>query len=100
MSKTLRWSNRAVFELERIYEYIARDDILAAERWVGILQRSATRLTRFPRSGRVVPELEREDVREIIKGGYRLVYQVTRRGPVVVTVFESHRQLAEDLDLD
>lgn len=99
MSVAVRWSGRAVIELERIYEYIAQDDAAAAERWVKVLQASTARLARFPRSGRVVPELQRDDVREIVKGGYRLVYQVTRRGPAIVTVFESHRQLPEDLEV-
>lgn len=100
MSAAVRWSSRALVELEHIYEYIAQDDALAAERWVSVLQVSTARLARFPRSGRVVPELERDDVREVVKGGCRLVYQLTRRGPATVTVFESHRQLPEDLEIE
>jgi toxin ParE1/3/4 len=34
------------------------------------------RLLDFPQSGRVVPELAREDVRELLHGAYRLVYQL------------------------
>ena len=30
----------------------------------------------FPQSGRIMPELAREDVRELIQGAYRLVYQL------------------------
>lgn len=93
--KTVGWSDRAVAELERIYEYIAEDDALAAQRWVQALQAAADRLARFPRSGRVVPELNRDDLREIVKGSYRLVYQLTDLGPVVVTVFEAHQQFPE-----
>jgi len=96
--KAVRWSDRAVAELERIYEFIARDDTVAAQRWVEALQRAADRLARFPRSGRVVPELKRDDLREIVKGNYRLVYQVTEQGPVVVTVFEAHQRPPENLD--
>ena len=32
------------------------------------------RLSRFPQSGRLVPELRRADIREIIHGGYRVIY--------------------------
>jgi plasmid stabilization system protein ParE len=93
----VRWSDRALAELERIHEYIAEDDPLAAARWVGVLQAAAGRLALFPRSGRVVPELDRDDVREIVKGNYRLVYLVTDHGPIVVTVFEAHQQFPESL---
>lgn len=95
--KAVRWSDRALADLERIHEYIAEDDPMAADRWVGVLQAAALRLAQFPRSGRVVPELNREDVREVLKGNYRLVYQVTEHGPVVVTVFEAHQQVPEPL---
>lgn len=32
-------------------------------------------LSAFPQSGRLVPEAERDDIREIIYQGYRVLYQ-------------------------
>ena len=34
------------------------------------------RLEIFPRSGRIVPEIGQEDIREILFGSYRIVYVV------------------------
>jgi len=43
----------------------------------------------------VVPELRREDVREVIEGNYRIVYRVTKASVEVLTVFEGHHLLPE-----
>lgn len=40
-----------------------------------------------------MPELNREDVREIVERGYRIVYPVFEGEVHIVTVFESHRLL-------
>ncbi|WP_420485274.1 type II toxin-antitoxin system RelE/ParE family toxin [Iningainema tapete] len=52
------------------------------------------RLEKFPHSGRVVPEISQEDIREIIFGSYRIVYLVVSNDEVnILTVFHSSRQL-------
>ncbi len=43
-------------DLEEIAEYIARDDIVAAEGWVAKLVALARAAATNPRAGRVVPE--------------------------------------------
>ena len=53
----------------------------------------------MPRMGRVVPEIARDDVREVFQRTYRIVYRVVDDGIVVLTVFEGHRRLGK-LDPD
>ena len=53
------------------------------------------RLAVFPSSGRAVPEVGRDDLREIILDGYRIVYQIRGDRIVVVTVFEGHMCFSE-----
>lgn len=48
-----------------------------------------------PFAGRVVPELAREDVREIVEGNYRIVYRLHTDAVEVLLVFESHRLFPE-----
>ncbi|NNE48295.1 MAG: type II toxin-antitoxin system RelE/ParE family toxin [Rhodothermales bacterium] len=43
----------------------------------------------FPKSGRVVPELAREDLRELIVGDYRIVYRLDGELAVLLTVYRS-----------
>jgi toxin ParE1/3/4 len=87
----VRWTEQAVGDLEAIRRYIERDSPqyghLVAER----LFNATSRLEAFPRSGRIVPELGREEVREIIVGEYRIVYRVESDAVILITIFRSSR---------
>jgi toxin ParE1/3/4 len=60
------WSPQAVLDLESIRDYIAHDSPRYAELVVRRLIAAVERLHAFPESGRVVPERNSEDLREII----------------------------------
>lgn len=89
----LRWTDQAVEDLRSIREFISRDSPrygrLVAER----LYEATSRIEAFPRSGRVVPEVGREDVRELIVGEYRIVYRLAGDTAELLTVFRSSRLL-------
>jgi plasmid stabilization system protein ParE len=89
----LRWTDRARSDLAAIERYIALDDRDAAARWIDRLRERARKAARIPNAGRVVPEIGREDVREVFLGNYRLVYRVGANHVDVLTVFEGHRRL-------
>ena len=65
------------------------------------LRQRASRATKVPNAGRVVPEFARSDVREVFVRSYRIVYRVVDADIVILTVFEGHKLLGElDLDAD
>src|SRR5438477_9258943 len=90
---TLEWTALAIERAHEAAEYIARDKPESAERWLQGLFQSVERLRRFPRSGRVVPEFGRPDVREVVHGKYRVVYRLLPPRVIVVTVRHGRRQL-------
>lgn len=92
------WSSRAARDLEAIGDYIARENPLAAFRFVEGLIARADALSETPLIGRIVPEFGRTDTREVLSGNYRLVYRVTDGKVHVLTVFEGHRQLGALVD--
>jgi toxin ParE1/3/4 len=94
------WSKRARADLEAIGDYIAMDDPVAAERWVGKLMEKAKLAAQVPRLGRGVPELGREDLREVLLRSYRIVYRIRGDEVQVITVFEGHRLFPPDVDVD
>jgi len=51
------------------------------------------RLQVFPQSGRVVPEIGDDSLREVIHGNYRLVYRLHNESVEVVTVYHAARLL-------
>ena len=89
----LVWTRQAVQDVEDIKSYIGRTSpryaALVAERIVGLVER----LREFPSSGRVVPEFNREDVREIIWGNYRVVYRIRTDSVHLLTVYHGARLL-------
>ncbi|MBL0217936.1 MAG: type II toxin-antitoxin system RelE/ParE family toxin [Myxococcales bacterium] len=97
---TASWTKRAELELQEIIDRIADDNPIAAYEWGERLVRRADAAARMKLSGRVVPELGREDVREVFLGAYRIMYRVTGAGIVVITVLEGHMQVRPDLDPD
>ncbi len=89
----VRWTNQAVDDLRSIRTFIERDSPRYARLVIERLFESVSRLEAFPRSGRVVPEIGRPEIRELIVGEYRVVYRTEASAVVIVTVFRSSRLL-------
>ena len=90
----IRWSQEAGEYLIEIEEFIARDSVERAIRFVdALVDHAEAILSGNPRSGRVVPEIGNPDIRELIYHGYRIVYRLNTDFVEIVTVFEGHRQL-------
>lgn len=72
----IEWSELAVADLQSIHEYISQDSAFYADRLIDKIAGRIDQLKNFPQSGRVVPELNNEVVRELIEGSYRIVYLI------------------------
>jgi toxin ParE1/3/4 len=90
------WSPEAERALYDILDYIAQDSPENAHRFIAKLRERAHDLAQFPNSGRRVPEREKDDLRELIEGNYRIFYRVRSEVVEIATVFESHRRLREE----
>jgi plasmid stabilization system protein ParE len=69
-------SKESLSDLERIVAYIAALDPAAAERLGNHLFDKALSLSSFPERGRLVPEFQRPDLREIPFRSYRIIYRL------------------------
>ena len=78
------WTDLAEYDLQEIENYIAQDSptyaIITSEK---IINRSFV-LTKFPKSGRIVPEFENPVIRELIEGNYRIVYFLKSTKEIVI----------------
>ena len=66
MAHKVIWAPRALAALEGIVEYIEKQSPANAASVAQRVVAAAERLADFPRMGRVVPEFEREDIREVL----------------------------------
>jgi len=88
------WSREAGENLAEIEDFIARDSLERAVRFVdALIDHAEAILADNPRSGRVVPEISNADIRELIYRGYRIVYRFKGNALEILTVFEGHRLL-------
>ena len=92
----IRWTEAAVADLEAISEYIALDSPAMVVAWIERLEKRALAAAEAPLAGRIVPELGREDIREVLLRSHRIVYRVVADGIEVLTVFEGHRSFRSD----
>lgn len=95
MSKDLKvlWTENAIQDLLGIKAFIAQDSVEHAEEWVNQLYFAGENLSRFSKRGRIVPEFDQDNLRELLIENYRLVYRVKAAKVEIITVFEGHRQL-------
>ena len=76
MAHKIIWSLQARDDLRDIVAFIAADNPAAAENFGFRLMSKVDALANFPQLGRVVPEENDENIREIIFRPYRIIYQV------------------------
>ena len=76
MGYNIIFSHPAIDDLKSIVRYIAKNNQEAAAKFGGKLIESVRYLEKFPRFGRVVPEQNDENIREIICKPYRIFYRV------------------------
>ena len=89
------WSPLADRQVDDVVEYIAHDDPIAALKWLERLLERVRALARFPDSGRMVPETQREDIREIFVSPYRVMYRRVDEGVEIVAIRHESRAFDE-----
>ena len=88
------WSQRPVSDLSALYDSIAQDSPLYAERFVATLIRATDPLVDFPELGRRVPEEpDRENVRELLVRTYRIIYRIDADRVLIATVLHDSRDV-------
>jgi toxin ParE1/3/4 len=75
MAKVI-WAPSALIDIDSIATYIARDSVHHASLFIDRLFKAADRLIQNPLSGRIIPEIGKDDCREIIYGSYRIMYRI------------------------
>lgn len=87
------WTENAIQDLLLIKEFISEDSSARATEWVSGLFDAGEALSTMPQRGRIVPEFNQENIRELLIENYRLVYRTKKSSVEILTVFEGHRSL-------
>lgn len=89
----MRWTPQALEDIESICAYIERDSRIYARVFASQIVDTISALEAFPKVGRIVPESNQENIREIIHGNYRIIYRLIGDEVQLLTVHHSARLL-------
>ena len=87
----LIWSPEAADNLEEICEYISKDSEYYARLFAQKIIMLVEEIVDFPMAGRIVPEFQRDDLRERIFQNYRVVYRTKPDAVEIVTIMHVAR---------
>ena len=93
MAVRIFWTKMAQDDLRAIKQHISRDAPKTAAAYIQRIKKSVRRLMSMPYSGQVVPELGREEIREVLQGNYRIIYRIRGERIDILTVFHGARLL-------
>lgn len=90
------WTQESLEQLNSIEDYIAKDSLERAVKFIDQIIELAETLLDNPQMGRVVPEIANPVIRELILKKYRIVYRINENCIEILTVFEGHRLMRTD----
>ena len=91
------WANAAIDDLQRLREYFEPASPRFAEKLMDQLISRTRMLADFPQSGRMVPEFENAQLREVRSGNYRIIYRLEQTDTVEIARIFHSAQLLEEL---
>lgn len=87
----IAWAAPAVDDVNALRTWLGRDSAALSDSVVETIFEAIEKVIPFPRIGRVVAEVGDETVRELLFRTFRIVYQVTAQGIVVLGILYGGR---------
>ncbi|MDB4924205.1 type II toxin-antitoxin system RelE/ParE family toxin [Mucilaginibacter sp.] len=86
-------SKTARSDLKEIVDYIKRDSIKYSFLEKKKIEDAINNLPKQPLSGRIVPELNNEKLRELIFRNYRIIYEIASEKQINILTIHHHARL-------
>jgi toxin ParE1/3/4 len=93
MDFAVTWSPQVRDDLHDIAAYIAKDSPRYASAVISKILAAGRSLQAFPLRGRIVPEINAENCRELFIYEYRLIYRIEQDSVQVLAVIHGRRLL-------
>ena len=90
------WTELSVSEMKEIYDYISKDSKRYAANHIRRIKLKISILKSQPEAGRKVPEIDVNEIRELIEANYRIVYRIVGKDLVeILTIHHSARDFSK-----
>jgi toxin ParE1/3/4 len=89
----ISWTKKSLKDLRAINDYISLDSSFYAVRFISKLISRVDQLIEFPESGRMVPEKNVHEIRELIEGNYRIFYRLQKEKITILRIHNAARRI-------
>jgi len=92
------FSRYAEIDLIEILDYYQEMNPTYTKKILDRVEKRVEDLKQFPERGRVVPELEKQNImnyRELIEENYRIIYSIESNSVIIHSILDSRRNLEE-----
>jgi plasmid stabilization system protein ParE len=87
----LVWSEPALADIESIRDYIRRDSEFYAGRFINRIIDAVETLIELPARGRLVPEADDPNTRELLFQNYRIMYRLEAARIIILAIVHAAR---------
>ncbi len=91
----IEWTLPAINDLEAIHDYIGKDSEYYASRFIQKIISAVDTLDKFPKIGRIVPEANNPNIRELIFQNYRIIYRILDDIIQIIAVIRGSRDITK-----
>ena len=89
----VNWTKKSLKDLRAINDYISLDSTFYAARFINKLIGRVDQLIEFPESGRVVPEKNDSEIRELIEGNDKIFYRLQKEKITILRIHNAARRI-------
>ena len=89
----VEFSKQSLIDLESIFEFISKDSKKYAKYQIDLLIHQTELISEFPLIGHKNPEKNDESIREIVKGNFRIIYQLHQSKISILTFHHAKKHL-------
>ncbi len=91
----INWTLQAKCDLKNIADYISNDSVRYAKLQVVKIRTKTTILKSHDKIGKIVPEIDKQNIRELIEGNYRIIYKIVSENQIdILTIHHASRDLS------
>lgn len=72
------------------------DNVTASQNWIETIFEKVKILKTSSETGRIVPEIERNEIREILYGNYRIIYRIEKSSISILAIRHGKQILPVD----
>lgn len=88
----VNWTKQSINDIDHIAEFISKDSVKYAAIQTLRFFETVKILEHQPEIGRIVPEFNHPNIRELIEGNYRIIYRIKNLNSIdILTIHHSKR---------